>query len=70
MTEYTPTTEEVRHQFVAAEWLSNGVPLATYEVFDRWLQSVKAEAWERGVDETCASYAIVRTRGYVENPYK
>ena len=69
MTEYTPTTAEVLQQFLSSEWLSNGVPLVTPEVFDRWLNEVKAEAWERGVDETCAAYAIIRTRGYVSNPY-
>ena len=37
MSDYTPTTEEVRDH---NNWLG--------EEFDRWLAEVKAEAWEEG----------------------
>ena len=38
MTDYTPTTEEVR----------NLIQGASAEEFERWLNEVKAEAWKEG----------------------
>ena len=40
MSDYTPTTEEVRDSY--ASWS------AAYPEFDRWLTEVKAQAWEEG----------------------
>ena len=42
MTEYTPTTEEVRNRY-----LSEVFPEDEAE-FDRWLAEVKAQAWDEG----------------------
>lgn len=49
MSDYTPTTETVRtcwahHQTEHHDWTLG----ATEEMFDRWLASVKAEAWSEG----------------------
>ena len=44
MTDYTPTTEEVRNRY-----LSEVFPEDEAE-FDRWLAEVKAEAWDEGHD--------------------
>ena len=47
MTDYTPTTEEVRMYYRHPE----GSKIAWYvspDEFDRWLAEVKAEAWEEG----------------------
>lgn len=49
MSEYTPTTEEVRASYLSA--LTHNHPMNVGEViaeFDRWLEQVKAEAWEEG----------------------
>ena len=40
MSDYTPTTEELRDAW--ASWSD------AYEEFDRWLAEVKAQAWEEG----------------------
>lgn len=46
MTDYTPTTEEVRQQ-----WGWNYPDYDNEDVaFDRWLAEVKAEAWSEGFD--------------------
>ena len=48
---YTPTTEEVRHAilYVVERLEYQGHPLpGGVEGFDRWLASVKAEAWDKG----------------------
>lgn len=42
MSEYTPSTDEVRGAWIALTY--NNTP----EEFDRWLAVVKAEAWEEG----------------------
>lgn len=54
---YTPTTEEVRSQYQERGnlgWLLNVAPYnfdkqAMRDEFDRWLRTVKADAWEEGV---------------------
>ncbi len=42
MSEYTPSTDEVRGAWIALTY--NNTP----EQFDRWLEQVKAEAWKEG----------------------
>lgn len=43
---YTPTTDEVRRCYVGElDAITDGV---VGEAFDRWLESVKAEAWDEG----------------------
>lgn len=62
MSEYTPTTDEVR-----AQW---GYNYPDYdnrpEQFDRWLTSVKAEAWDEGFDSG-VDHALFKDS--VFNPY-
>ena len=51
--DYTPTTEEVRHAilYVVERLEYQGHPLpGGVEGFDRWLASVKAEAWDEACD--------------------
>ena len=51
VSDYTPTTEEVRHAilYVVERLEYQGHPLpGGVEGFDRWLASVKAEAWDKG----------------------
>ncbi len=58
MTEYTPTTEEVRHAHVGkqavcvnhGDWITEEQWAEFGAEFDRWLASVKADAWEEGFD--------------------
>ena len=48
MTDYTPTTEVIRHAVsFPRERLGEPRPIKP-EAFDRWLEQVKAEAWEEG----------------------
>lgn len=44
MSDYTPTTADV---FECYDWWRDFYPRARAE-FDRWLASVKAEAWDEG----------------------
>lgn len=47
MSDYTPTTEQVRDLYALSD--PAGKTWQVYEAeFDRWLQQVKAEAWEEG----------------------
>ena len=68
MSEYTPTTEEVRNALIRSapldEWELRGTQ------FDRWLADVKAQAWEEGYD-TCFDLTTKPgdTYPYV-NPYR
>ena len=57
MSDYTPTTEEVREL----------APL-TEEEFDRWLAEVKAQAWEEGyISGTVDTHRNEVSKG---NPYR
>lgn len=47
MSDYTPTTDDVRESATCGHdysWLTD-------EQFDRWLASVKADAWDEGYRE-------------------
>ena len=52
MSDYTPTTEEVRNQYVFSASVIDETrfvdPTQGEAEFDRWLAEVKAEAWEEG----------------------
>lgn len=56
MSEYTPTTDDVREDF-AFPWSVDqiGDRSARVAAFDRWLASVKAEAWDER-DRATATY--------------
>ena len=48
MNDYTPTTEVIRHAVTfPRERLGEPRPIKP-EAFDRWLEQVKAEAWDEG----------------------
>jgi len=46
MSDYTPSTEQVREAY--ATRMSPAQDTLRRPMFDRWLASVKAEAWEQG----------------------
>ena len=51
MSDYTPTTEEVRNQysgFSTSNSNHTGQVYLNFAEFDRWLAEVKADAWEEG----------------------
>ena len=54
MTDYTPTTEEVRKGYAGALYLSD-VPRDRSEEFDRWLTEVKREVWDEAVNQVIAT---------------
>ena len=72
MTDYTPTTEEVREAYVIddecvfmtskAQW--------TAEEFDRWLADVKAQAWEEGNKQAHQDIDGEWPTSYTPNPYR
>lgn len=70
--EYTPTTEEVREAYLDRKDFEDAVSfierrgdeVAAAE-FDRWLNTVRAEAWDEGYDA-----APMGGRPRQENPYR
>lgn len=48
MSDYTPPTEQVREEY--ATRMAPHLDEARREAFDRWLEQVKAEAWDAGFD--------------------
>ena len=74
MSDYTPTTEEVRNgERLARLYKVNGFDyVATEKIspeeFDRWLADVKAEAWEEGYDDGYVDGSCDRERA--DNPYR
>ena len=65
MTEYTPTTEEVR---LAAETTTLDESTLPGGEFDRWLNEIRAEAWDEGYQE--ANSDLWREGGREGNPYR
>ena len=76
MSDYTPTTERVRNSY-ANDIASYPKPANVFEAaaradsakeeFDRWLASVKAEAWEEG---WCEKSLQVDGYEWDWNPYR
>lgn len=67
MTEYTPSTEEVREQY----WAASGDPRRDSQAwgeFDRWLRKVQAEAWDEGADAAVHGYELPDASD-IQNPY-
>lgn len=67
MTDYTPTTEEVAEIYFQSGYKT------TPEQFDRWLEQVKAEAWDEGVANVLESMKLaygIDVNGYSPNPYR
>ena len=50
MNNWTPTTKQVREQFTREEPPRIGTVAEKSRAFDRWLEQVKAEAWDEGFD--------------------
>ena len=66
MSEYTPTTEVIRHALAfPRERLGEPRPIKP-EAFDRWLEQVKAEVW----DECCYETMGQGTAQIPDNPYR
>jgi len=81
MSEYTPTTKEVRADYIDAGWGADGSLYGDNDPaqFDRWLASVKAEAWDDGHDVGWESRHEDALSGYMprgayesdrHNPYR
>lgn len=66
MSEYTPTTEEVREAIVKHFMPSNRYNTMSAVEFNRWLTQIKAEAWDEGFDAGI-DHAILKD--FVFNPY-
>jgi len=73
LTEYTPTTEEVYEAYASGgDGGIASLPDHSRESFDRWLQSVKADAWDEGFD-SCANWWEIhhhRVFGDENNPFR
>lgn len=64
MSDYTPTTEEVRNQYSGLSTAHSnhaGQVYINFAEFDRWLAEVKAQAWEEGYDSGAE-------RNYMDSP--
>ena len=64
MSDWTPTTEVIRHAVTyRRERLGEPRPIKP-EAFDRWLEQVKAEAWDAALDDAyrVASATAARTQ--------
>lgn len=85
MTEYTPTTGEVRSLYKSGAWLMtdrapNRFDREKYEgvlfgEFDRWLNEIRAEAWTEGFDKGFYRGQILHgdydaSEAGIENPYE
>lgn len=64
MTDYTPTTEEVRESYVLMQKCS-AYPNPDTE-FDRWLFHMREDAWDRGYQAGLIDYASNMST----NPYR
>ena len=72
MSEYTPTTEEIRYRLIlgADPFDLNADEREDLEEFERWLNSVKAEAWDEGAYFQFANSPFLSTLDKGNNPYR
>jgi hypothetical protein len=74
MSEYTPTTAEVSRRYMLGAWEESGDTSGDdVAQFDRWLASVKADAWDGGRKETSQAFlAGLGDRNIITplNPYR
>lgn len=68
MSEYTPTTEQVREDY--ATRMAPHLDEARREAFDRWLKQMKAEAWDEGHHAGQHNEHEHRQRRAMTNPYR
>lgn len=76
MSQYTPTTEQIKDAYRRDRvWeVHNGGKIYAAE-FDRWLDSVKADAWDEGYrdghnDGLSDGHPLGNDREPEENPYR
>lgn len=76
MTEYTPTTEEVRRCYGDIHCSDLDAGSLEHHVcpeeadFDRWLNEIRAEAWDEGHGYPCDKWVRSEMcREYHRNPY-
>jgi hypothetical protein len=77
MSEYTPTTEEVRADYIDGGWGPDGSLYGDNDSgqFDRWLAGVKAQAWEEGAAHVALACGVIddATKSWLDdgdNPYR
>ena len=72
MSEYTPTTEEIRYRLILGvdPFDPNADEREDLEEFGRWLNSVKAEAWDEGADFQFVNSPFPSTLDKRNNPYR
>lgn len=75
MSDYTPTTDEVRLEYMAVRWgKSNIVSFDARAEFDRWLAEIERAAAEKAWGEgTRAQWRLGQTRDIDQipaNPYR
>jgi hypothetical protein len=75
VTVYTPTTETIRSGY-ADYWNGDAVPtghgdrVRFREQFDRWLATVKAEAWDEGHGSGLQAGFDLGASAFEDNPYR
>ena len=68
---YTPDTETVREQYTREQPPHIGTVSSKCAEFDRWLNEVKAQAWDRGHGAPCDEWwDSDMCREYHPNPYR
>ena len=66
MSDYTPTTGEIRLLMQSSNIAFEVPP----EGFDRWLAEVKAQAWEQGATTIVATMVMNGSNDLPPNPYR
>ena len=72
MSEYTPTTEDIRNY-----WIAQGIKRSSKRDrraadFDRWFDAERAKAWEQGVSDVTEDIRLaykINVQEYGPNPY-
>lgn len=70
MSEYKPTTRQIKEVYSAAEGNCVGILALRTAEFDRWLASVKAEAWDEGAESAYYDPEYRDQVNYPDNPYR
>ena len=70
MSDYTPTTQEVRTSYGAAVTFPTMSLPERRRAFDRWLGQVRAEAWDEGHDAGQHNEHEYRPGRAMTNPYR
>jgi hypothetical protein len=70
MSDYTPTTEEMRKAYARypGDWIRAN--REARKQFDRWLAEVKAQAWEEGNKQAHQDIDGEWPTSYTSNPYR